>query len=107
MVKVTYIEPTGARRELDLEVGLTLMQGAINGGVDGIVAECGGACVCATCHVYVDEGYLSLLPPPTATEAEMLDAVLSERRPNSRLSCQIRVSEELDGAVIRVAERQI
>jgi ferredoxin, 2Fe-2S len=107
MVKITYIEPRGSRREVDLDSGLTLMQGAINSNVAGIVAECGGACVCATCHVYVDERYLAVLPPPTATEHEMLGAVMNERRPNSRLSCQIKVSSQLDGAVIRVAERQI
>jgi 2Fe-2S ferredoxin len=88
-------------------MGQTLMRGAINNGVEGIVAECGGACVCATCHVYVDESHFAAVTPPSAMENEMLDAVASERLPNSRLSCQIQASEALDGAVVRLPPAQI
>lgn len=107
MVRISYIEPGDVRRDVELEVGQTLMQGAIANGVKGILAECGGACVCATCHVYVDERYLSVLAPLSPTENEMLDAVATERLPNSRLGCQIRATEKLDGAVIRVPATQL
>ena len=96
MVRICYIEPGDVRRDVKLEIGQTLMQGAIANGIKGIVAECGGACVCATCHVYV-----------SATENEMLEAVATERLPNSRLSCQIKASERLDGAIIRLPAAQI
>lgn len=82
------------------------MQGALDNGIAGIVAECGGACVCATCHVYVDEAFLDLLDKPARTEDEMLDAVAAERRENSRLSCQIKASGRLDGIVLGVPSEQ-
>jgi 2Fe-2S ferredoxin len=82
------------------------MEAAIDNGVEGIVAECGGACSCATCHVYVDPQWSGRLPPPHAQEDGMLDCVL-DRRPNSRLSCQIKLTEDLDGLVLRVADTQI
>jgi 2Fe-2S ferredoxin len=107
MVRICYVEPDGVQKHVELEVGQTLMRGAVSSGVRGIVAECGGACVCATCHVYFDERYLTALAPPSATESEMLDAVASERLPNSRLSCQIKASEALDGAVVRLPPAQI
>lgn len=107
MVRICYVEPDGVQKHVELEVGQTLMRGAVNNGIRGIVAECGGACVCATCHVYFDERYLALLTPPSATETEMLDAVASERHQNSRLSCQIKASELLDGAVVRLPPTQI
>ena len=107
MVRICYIEPGDVRRDVKLEIGQTLMQGAIANGIKGIVAECGGACVCATCHVYVDERYLPALTPVSATENEMLEAVATERLPNSRLSCQIKASERLDGAIIRLPAAQI
>lgn len=107
MVRICYIEPGDVRREVDLEIGQTLMQGAIANGVRGIVAECGGACVCATCHVYVDEGVLPALVPVSPTENEMLDAVAAERRPNSRLGCQIKASDALNGAIVRLPATQI
>lgn len=107
MVRICYIEPGDVRREVELEIGQTLMQGAIANGVRGIVAECGGACVCATCHVYMDEGVLPALVPVSPTENEMLDAVAAERRPNSRLGCQIKASDALNGAIVRLPATQI
>lgn len=106
MVRVTYVQPDGSAREVQLSAGTSLMQGALDNGIAGIVAECGGACVCATCHVYVGEAYLDLLDKPARTEDEMLDAVAAARRGNSRLSCQIMASERLDGIVLGVPSEQ-
>ena len=79
---------------------------AVMNDIDGIVAECGGSRMCATCHVYVDEAFLDRLPEMTADEDEMLNAAASERKPNSRLSCQIVLSAEIDGLVVRIPDRQ-
>jgi 2Fe-2S ferredoxin len=106
MPRVTYIEPDGTPREIEAANGTTVMETAVDNNVDGIVAECGGACSCATCHVYVDESWLEKLRPPDAQEDGMLDCVL-DRRPNSRLSCQIELSDALDGLLVRVPESQI
>jgi 2Fe-2S ferredoxin len=104
--RVTYIEPGGAIRTIDAPVGSTAMEVAVDNGVEGIVAECGGACSCATCHVYVEPAWTEKLPRPNPQEDGMLDCVV-DRRPNSRLSCQIKLTEELDGLVVRVADIQI
>ncbi len=82
------------------------MQGATLNGIDGIEGECGGSCSCATCHVYVDEAWASKLPAMAEAEDEMLDCAESERKGNSRLSCQIKMSEELDGLVVYLPEKQ-
>lgn len=82
------------------------METAIDNDIAGIIAECGGACSCATCHVYVDSAWLPKLPPPEPIEDGMLDCVL-DRRPNSRLSCQIRLRDELDGITVNVPDSQI
>jgi len=82
------------------------MQGATANGVDGIVAECGGSCACATCHCYVEERRLADLPPPSEAECGMLENVAAERRPNSRLSCQIKADAALEGLVISLPDRQ-
>src|SRR5579872_51818 len=105
-VSVTYISYAGETREVAVPVGDSVMEGAIKNGVDGIVAECGGACQCATCHVYVDEAFLGLLNPIQEDEDQMLNTTASERRPNSRLGCQIRVTKELDGLIVRTPEAQ-
>ena len=105
MPKITYIEPSGHEVDIELPVGWTLMQGATANGVEGIEAECGGACACATCHCYV-EHLAERLPAPSQTEEDMLASVAAERRPNSRLSCQIKVTEQLDGIVVRLPETQ-
>lgn len=102
MPKVIYIEPDGNRREIDVEAGYTVMEGALNNDVAGILAECGGACACATCHAYVDEAWLERLAPMEDMEDCMLDSAY-ERRPNSRLTCQIEMTDELDGMVVRIA----
>lgn len=107
MVSIRYIQPDGNERVVDVEPGETLMQAAVNNRVQGIVAECGGACMCATCHVYVDENYMAVVGEPGDSEDEMMEAVAAERQPNSRLSCQIKASPELDGVTIRIAPEQI
>jgi ferredoxin, 2Fe-2S len=107
MPKITYIQPTGAPRDLELPVGFSLRQGAVGHGLDGIVAECGGNVICATCHVYVEPDHIARLPPMTADEDALLEGTAAERRANSRLSCQIIVTAELDGLVVRLPDRQV
>lgn len=106
MPRVTFVEPGGRERVVDAPAGATVMETAIDNDVAGIVAECGGACSCATCHVYVDPEWAGRLPPRDAQEDGMLDCVI-DRRATSRLSCQITLTEELDGLVVRVADSQI
>jgi 2Fe-2S ferredoxin len=106
MPNITYIEPSGQSVTLSLPIGWNLMQGATANGVDGILGECGGSCACATCHCYVDASRLSELPPPSEGELAMLSNVTSERRPNSRLACQIKVSDALDGLVLTLPPTQ-
>lgn len=106
MATITYVEFGGARKTFAVPDGWTVMQGAVANGVAGIVAECGGSCACATCHVYVDEASLGKLPPKLEGEIAMLDSVAAELRPASRLSCQIKVTPALDGLVIHVPETQ-
>src|ERR1700741_3027823 len=102
MVQITFVEPAGAEVAVDATEGWSLMQAAVANGVDGIVAECGGSCVCATCHVYVDETRLAALPAPGEIELELLEEVKAERRPNSRLSCQITATPELAGLIVTI-----
>jgi len=106
MPTVRYIQFDGAERTVDAAAGTSVMQAAITNGVPGILAECGGAASCATCHVYVDDAWVDRCGPPGDDESEMLDCAASERRPNSRLSCQIELSDELDGLVVRTPETQ-
>jgi 2Fe-2S ferredoxin len=106
MPRVTYIQPDGTPKVVDAPAGTTLMEAAVDNGVRGIVAECGGACSCATCHVYVDPLWAGQLPPPDAQEDGMLGCVL-DRRPTSRLSCQIVLKPALDGLTVEVAPEQI
>ena len=105
MPKITYIEANGTRYETEAENGATVMETAIMNGVPGVVAECGGACTCATCHVYVDEAWSDVVGPPSAMEEDMLDFAF-DVRPTSRLSCQIKVRDELNGLVLHVPSRQ-
>ena len=107
MPRVTYVHPDGAGETLDLAEGTSVMQGATGAGIEGIVAECGGNAMCATCHVYVEPSQLALLPAMSEEEDALLDGAASERRPNSRLSCQIRMSPTLDGQVVHLPERQV
>jgi 2Fe-2S ferredoxin len=106
MPRVTYIQPDGSASEVEAAVGTTVMETAVDNDIAGIVAECGGACSCATCHVYVDPAWAGRLPSPDAQEDGMLECVL-DRQPNSRLSCQIKVGPALDGLVVRVPESQL
>jgi 2Fe-2S ferredoxin len=107
MPSVVFVSADGERKEVNVLKNASAMSGAVQGGVSGIVAECGGSCSCATCHVYVDPACEGLLPPASELEDELLDAVAAERKPNSRLSCQIKVTPELDGRlVLHVPDRQ-
>ena len=105
MAKINYVAPDGATFTVDAAVGTTVMENAIKNSVPGIEAECGGACACATCHVYVDEAWVEKTGSADAMEEDMLDFAY-DLQPNSRLSCQIKVSEALDGLTVRVPERQ-
>ena len=107
MPKITYVHPDDTREELEVAEGMSVMQAATSNGIDGIVAECGGNCMCATCHVYVDEDQLDLLPAMSEEEDALLDGTASERRPNSRLSCQLPVTPALDGLIVQLPERQV
>jgi len=106
MPKVTYRQADGRETTVDVPVGWSLMEAAIHNDVDGIVAECGGGCACATCHVYVDEADLARLPAISDMEGDMLECTAAERKSGSRLSCQLRMSEVLDGLVVTIPERQ-
>jgi 2Fe-2S ferredoxin len=105
MPHITYIESDGTRHETEGEVGSTVMETAIMNGIPGIIAECGGSCTCATCHVYVDEAWTEVVGGPSMMEEDMLDFAY-QPKPNSRLSCQIRVKDEIDGLVVHVPSRQ-
>ena len=105
MVKITFIDVEGTARTVEAEEGSTVMETAIRNGVPGIEAECGGACSCATCHVYVDEEWESATGQPQPMEEDMLDFAFDVRE-SSRLSCQIKVTADLDGLVVRVPEKQ-
>ena len=105
MAKITYITHDGEEYKVDADVGSTVMETAVRAMVPGIDAECGGACACATCHVYVDQGWREAVGKPSPMEEDMLDFAY-EVQDGSRLSCQIKVSDALDGLVVRVPERQ-
>ena len=105
MTKLTIVANDGTNFEVDAEDGSTVMENAIRNAVPGIEAECGGACACATCHVYVDDDWSEIVGTPDVMEEDMLDFAY-DVRPTSRLSCQIKVRPELDGLVVHVPERQ-
>ena len=105
MPKITYVEHTGFRHDVEAENGFTVMEMAIRNSVPGITAECGGACACATCHVYVDDAWTETAGAPSAMEEDMLDFA-HDVRPNSRLSCQIKVKPEFDGLTVHIPEKQ-
>jgi len=105
MVKINFVDPAGTTRTVDVDAGATVMEAAIRNAVPGIEAECGGACACATCHVYVDEAWREKVGAPTPMEEDMLDFGY-DVRPNSRLSCQIKVTQELEGLIVTTPERQ-
>jgi len=103
--KIIYLDIDGTRKVVEAEPGMTIMEAAVDNGVRGIIAECGGACACATCHAYVSEKWLDRLPPPGELEDGMLDAAM-DRRPNSRLTCQLEVTDMLDGIELEVAQNE-
>jgi len=105
MVKITFIQPDGTQQTTDATSGLTVMEAAKLQQVPGIEAECGGACACATCHVYVDAAWRDKVGAPSDMEEDMLDFAF-EVREESRLSCQIKVTDVLDGLVVRVPDKQ-
>ena len=105
MVKINFINHKGETQTVDAEAGSTVMEAAIRNAIPGILAECGGACACATCHSYIDEAWLDKLPPMDDMEDSMLDAAY-DRRENSRLTCQIEMTEELDGLIVHVGENE-
>ena len=105
MAKITYIEFNGAEHVVDVKAGLTVMEGAVKNNVPGIDADCGGACACATCHVYVDEAWREKTGQASTMEESMLDFAQNVE-PNSRLSCQIKVTDALDGLIVRMPEEQ-
>ena len=105
MARITYILHDGTERVVEAESGMTVMEAAAKNSVPGIAAECGGACACATCHVYVEEQWRAATGEPSPMEEDMLDFAF-DVRPTSRLSCQIKVTEELDGLVVHTPAQQ-
>ncbi len=106
MVKITYIEHDGKQHVVDVGIGLTVMEGARDNNIPGIDADCGGACACSTCHVYVDPAWADKLPKKDAMEEDMLDFAY-EPNERSRLTCQVKVTPDLDGLVVQMPEKQI
>ena len=106
MPTIVYVQPDGSRREVDTSSGTSVMRTAVLNDVPGIVAECGGSLMCATCHVYVDPGDLDRVPARSDEEDEMLEVTEAERRETSRLSCQLTVEDALDGLTVHVPEAQ-
>ena len=107
MAKITYIEHNGKEHVVDVASGLTVMEGARDNNIPGIEADCGGACACSTCHVYVDETWVEKLPAKDAMEEDMLDFAWEPDTVKSRLTCQLKVTDDLDGLVVRMPEKQI
>ena len=105
MAKITYIENSGKSHTIDVENGLTVMEGAVQNDIPGIDADCGGSMACATCHVYVKEDWFNKIPSKQEGEDDMLDQAYEPKK-NSRLSCQIIVSDDLDGLVVDMPEKQ-
>ena len=105
MAKINYIDHSGNKIEINVENGLTVMEGAVQNNVPGIDADCGGSMACATCHVYVEEKWLNQLPKAEDAEVDMIDMAYEPKK-NSRLSCQIIVGDELDGLEITTPEKQ-
>jgi 2Fe-2S ferredoxin len=106
MARLTLIDFAGTNTTIDVAPGQSAMQAAVSAGIAGVVGECGGSAMCATCHVYVHLDWSARLPEPLTTELEMLDCTVSERRDHSRLGCQIRMHESLDGLILFLPERQ-
>ncbi len=107
MAKITYIEFGGKEHVVDVSDGMTVMEGARDNAIPGIDADCGGACACSTCHVYVDESWVEKLPAIESMEEDMLDFAWEKDAKKSRLSCQLKVTPELDGLIVHMPEKQV
>ena len=107
MAKITYIEHNGTEHVVDVKNGMTVMEGARDNGVPGIDADCGGACACSTCHVYVADEWVDKIPAKDSMEEDMLDFAYEPNPVTSRLTCQIKVTDALDGLVVKLPEKQI
>ena len=107
MAKITYIEFGGKEHVVDVANGLTVMEGARDNGIPGIEADCGGACACSTCHVYVDDAWVEKLPVVDPMEEDMLDFAFEPKPGKSRLTCQLKVTDALDGLLVQMPEKQI
>ncbi|GGI32531.1 2Fe-2S iron-sulfur cluster-binding protein [Bradyrhizobium guangdongense] len=107
MPTISFIHRDGNSERVEVSDGESAMQAATRHGLDGILAECGGNAMCATCHVYVDDAWVARLPAMAEDEDALLEGAAAERLPNSRLSCQIKITPELDGLVLRLPERQV
>ncbi|MGH1371494.1 MAG: 2Fe-2S iron-sulfur cluster-binding protein [Cellvibrionaceae bacterium] len=105
MPLINYIEADGNRHQTDVAVGESIMQGAVDNMIDSILAECGGACACATCHCYVDDAWVEKVPAADSSEKDLLEAVVDPKE-NSRLSCQIFVTEDMEGFTVHLPESQ-
>jgi ferredoxin, 2Fe-2S len=106
LAKITFIQADGSEHVVDGTVGVSLMETALHNGIRGLLAECGGACSCATCHVYIDAQWLSTVGGPAGIEQDMLEMVV-DRAASSRLACQVLVKDDCDGLVVRIPERQV
>ena len=106
MARITFIQPDGSAATVEVPNGLTVMEGAIENGIAGVIAQCGGSCSCSTCHCYVADEWMGVLPPPEEEEMGLVEFAW-EPRASSRLTCQIRVSDDLDGLVLHVPEEQL
>lgn len=107
MPRITIVDDQGTAHLIEVQTGQSAMQVALANDINGIVAECGGNCACATCHVYIDEAFLENVPPPLEHEEDMLGFTAAERRPGSRLSCQIILTDAMDGMIIKVPDTQV
>ena len=106
MARITFVQPDGSATEVEVANGLTVMEGAIENDIAGVIAECGGSCSCSTCHCYVADGWMDALPPVEKDESALLEFAW-EPRSSSRLTCQILVTDELDGLVLHVPAEQL
>ena len=107
MAKITYIEHNGTQHVVEVSTGLTVMEGARDNNIPGIDADCGGACACSTCHVYVDPEWVSKVPPSEDMEQDMLDFAYEPDPERSRLTCQMHVTDDFDGLIVQLPEKQI
>ena len=106
MPHIRFIQPDGSLQNVEAEDGQSVMQAAVNALVPGIVADCGGACACATCHGYIDDEWVDRVPPASPDELDMIDGGCLDARPTSRLTCQVKITDNLDGLTIRLPPSQ-